>query len=84
MKSTQEILKETRAALPALTNATAKKNAALEAIAMRLIAEQDEILAANRDDIEAAKDKYGEVMMDRLTLTEDRYFVQIFRRTTCA
>ncbi len=72
MKNTQEILKETRAALPALTNATAKKNAALEAIAVRLIAEQDEILAANRDDIEAAKDKYGEVMMDRLTLTEDR------------
>ena len=72
MKNTQDILRETRAALPALTNATEKKNAALEAIAVRLVAEQDEILAANREDIEAAKSKYGEVMMDRLTLTEER------------
>jgi glutamate-5-semialdehyde dehydrogenase len=72
MKNTQDILRETRAALPALTNATEKKNAALEAIAMRLVQEQDEILAANREDIEAAKSKYGEVMMDRLTLTEER------------
>ena len=72
MKNTQDILRETRAALPALTNATEKKNAALEAIARRLVAEQDEILAANREDMEAAKSKYGEVMMDRLTLTEER------------
>ena len=72
MKNTQAILRETRAALPALTNATEKKNAALEAIARRLAAEQDAILAANREDIEAAKSKYGEVMMDRLTLTEER------------
>ena len=72
MKNTQDILRETRAALPALTNATDKKNAALEAIAVRLVAEQDEILAANREDIEAAKSKYGDVMMDRLTLTKER------------
>ena len=72
MKNTQVILRETRAALPALTNATDKKNAALEAIAVRLVAEQDEILAANREDIEAAKSKYGDVMMDRLTLTKER------------
>ena len=72
MKNTQAILRETSAALPALTNATEKKNAALEAIARRLAAEQDAILAANREDIEAAKSKYGEVMMDRLTLTEER------------
>ena len=72
MKNTQDILRETRAALPALTNATDKKNAALEAIAVRLVAEQDEILAANREDIQAAKSKYGDVMMDRLTLTEER------------
>ena len=72
MKNTQLILRETRAALPALTNATEKKNAALEAIALRLVAEQDAILAANREDIEAARSKYGEVMMDRLTLTEER------------
>ena len=72
MKNTQLILRETGAALPALTNATEKKNAALEAIALRLVAEQDAILAANREDIEAARSKYGEVMMDRLTLTEER------------
>ncbi|MBR4474814.1 MAG: glutamate-5-semialdehyde dehydrogenase [Oscillospiraceae bacterium] len=72
MKNTQDMLRETRAALPALTGATEKKNAALEAIARRLVAEQDAILSANREDIEAAKSKYGEVMMDRLTLNEER------------
>lgn len=72
MKTTQEILKETKAALPLLTASKERKNAALLAIADRLIAEQDEILAANRLDVEGAKDRYGDVMMDRLTLTPAR------------
>ncbi len=72
MKATHDILLETRAALPALTGARERKNAALEAIAARLLSERESILAANRLDVEAAKEKYGSVMIDRLTLTEAR------------
>ena len=72
MKATHDILLETRAALPALTGARERKNAALEAIAARLLSERESILAANRQDVEAAKEKYGSVMIDRLTLTEAR------------
>ena len=72
MRKTHDILVETRAALPALTASRERKNAALEAIACRLVAEQEEILAANRADVEAAADKYGDVMIDRLTLTPAR------------
>ena len=72
MKKTHDILVETKAALPALTASKERKNAALEAIAVRLLSEQDEILAANREDVEASRSKYGEVMIDRLTLTPDR------------
>ena len=72
MKSTHEILLETRTALPALTASKERKNAALNAVAERLIAEQDQILVANREDLEASREHYGEVMMDRLTLTSDR------------
>ena len=72
MRKTHDILVETRAALPALTASKERKNAALEAIACRLLSEQEDILAANRADVEASKDKYGEVMIDRLTLTPER------------
>jgi glutamate-5-semialdehyde dehydrogenase len=72
MRKTHDILVETKAALPALTASKERKNAALEAIACRLITEQDAILAANRADVEASRSKYGEVMIDRLTLTPDR------------
>ena len=72
MKSTHEILLETRTALPALTASKERKNAALNAVAERLIAAQDQILAANREDLEASREHYGEVMMDRLTLTSER------------
>ena len=72
MRKTHDILVETRAALPALTASRNRKNAALEAIAKRLISEQKSILAANREDVEASRNKYGEVMIDRLTLTPER------------
>ena len=72
MKATHDILVETRAALPALTGARERKNAALQAIAARLLSERESILTANRLDVEAAKEKYGSVMIDRLTLTEAR------------
>jgi len=72
MKNTHEILLETKKALPALTASKEKKNAALEAIAKRLIAEKDDILMANAEDVAAAREHLGDVMIDRLTLTEAR------------
>ena len=51
---------------------TEQKNAALEAMAASLEAEQDKILAANDLDLEAAKDHISEVMLDRLRLTKER------------
>ena len=51
---------------------TEQKNAALEAMAAALEAEQDKILAANALDLEAAKGHISEVMLDRLRLTKER------------
>ena len=72
MKKTHDILVETKSALPALTASRERKNLALQAIADRLLVEQDAILEANRADVESAKDRYGDVMIDRLTLTPER------------
>ena len=72
MRATHDILLETRAALPLLTGASNKKNAALAAIADRLISEQENILSANREDLDAARERYGGVMLDRLALTPER------------
>ena len=72
MRSTQEILVATKNALPALTASRERKNQALLAIAERLVVEQDRILEANRADVEAARERYGDVMIDRLTLTPER------------
>ena len=72
MRKTHDILLETRAALPTLTASRERKNAALLAIAERLLSEQGEILASNREDLDASRDRYGEVMLDRLTLTPER------------
>ena len=55
------------------TAGTAKKNAALAAIADMLTARQDEWLAANAEDVAAAKEAgMRPAMLDRLTLTPDR------------
>ncbi|MBE6932202.1 MAG: glutamate-5-semialdehyde dehydrogenase [Ruminococcaceae bacterium] len=51
---------------------TAQKNEALLAMADALLAQQDKILAANALDMEAAKDKVSDVMLDRLRLTPER------------
>ncbi len=72
MKTTHSILVEAKSALPALTASRERKNLALQAIAERLLSEQDAILEANRADVEAAGDRYGAVMIDRLTLTPAR------------
>ena len=55
------------------TAGTAKKNAALAAIAEILTARQDEWLAANAEDVAAAKEAgMRPAMLDRLTLTPER------------
>ena len=55
------------------TAGTAKKNAALEAIAAILTQRQDEWLAANAQDIAAAKESgMRPAMLDRLALTPER------------
>ena len=51
---------------------TEAKNAALEAMAAALEAEQDAILAANALDLEAARGTVSDVMLDRLLLTPAR------------
>ncbi len=64
-----------RAALCKSALATAsndEKNRALTEMAAALIAHTDEILAANRADIEAGKSTISSVMIDRLTLTKAR------------
>ncbi len=71
--TTIDILKLSRLAWPALRAAsTEAKNAALNAMADALIGRQDSILAANVLDMEAAKGKISEVMLDRLKLTQAR------------
>ena len=73
MRETREILKAAKAAAPALAAASAEtKNAALTAIANRLLSEQDAILSANAEDMERAKETLGAVMSDRLLLTPER------------
>ena len=71
--TTLDILRAARAAWPALQKAdTAKKNAALGAMADALIDRQADILAANDLDMAAAQGKISEVMLDRLKLTGAR------------
>ena len=72
MRNTTDILKETKAAQPVLALSKDKKNEALKAIAERLISEKDKILAANAEDVEAAREHLGDVMIDRQTLTGKR------------
>ena len=61
------------ASYPLSTAGTAKKNAALEAIARVLTDHQDAWLAANAEDVAAAKEAgMRPAMLDRLTLTPER------------
>ena len=71
--TTQDILIRAKAAAPFLAQAgTEAKNAALHAMARRLIEDTDGILAANDRDMDAARGKISEVMLDRLKLTPAR------------
>ena len=51
---------------------TAQKNRALYAMADALLANQDQILSANEEDLEQAKSSISTVMLDRLRLTPAR------------
>ena len=71
--TTREILQSARASWPRLAAAdAAAKNAALEAMAARLLAGEADILAANELDVAAARGHISDVMIDRLRLTPDR------------
>ena len=71
--TTREILQTARASWPRLAAAdAAAKNAALEAMAARLLAGEADILAANELDVAAARGHISDVMIDRLRLTSDR------------
>ncbi|MBQ6680235.1 MAG: glutamate-5-semialdehyde dehydrogenase [Lachnospiraceae bacterium] len=72
MRSTEEILRAAKAALPALLADRNRKTAALYSAADRLILEQDAILQANAEDVEAAKEHLSSVMIDRLRLDPAR------------
>jgi len=72
MKATHDILLEAKAAAGEFRASAEQKTAALEAAARSLISHSGEILEANRLDVEASREKLGDVMIDRLTLTKER------------
>ena len=71
--TTQEILQAAQGAKMPLALADADtKNAALESMAVALIAASDKILEANQRDLDAARGRVSDVMLDRLALTPSR------------
>ncbi len=73
MKTTLEIMKETRAAKSRIMTApTEDKNRILSEMARCLREHTAEILSANELDVEAARGRISDVMIDRLRLTEAR------------
>ncbi|MCR4621535.1 MAG: glutamate-5-semialdehyde dehydrogenase [Clostridiales bacterium] len=73
MRQTSDIIRAAKAAAPVLAAASSgQKNLALEKIALRLLSEQENILRANKADIEASRDRLGQVMIDRLSLNPQR------------
>ena len=71
--TTQEILHAAQSARTPLALADADtKNAALEAMAVALVAAMDDILTANQNDLKAARGRVSDVMLDRLALTPSR------------
>jgi len=73
MSTTQEQLALARSAKKSINTATtALKNQALEAMANQLLKATKAILTANQVDMEAARGKISEVMLDRLFLDQER------------
>ena len=74
-KTTVELCKKAKAAAPAVAAlSTDEKNAALAAMADNLLAHEQDILAANRKDLDSARGTISNVMMDRLMLDHDRIY----------
>ena len=73
MTSTQAIFEKVQKVKKTINTATtAEKNLALEEMAKQLWLSRIDILAANELDMEVAKGKISDVMLDRLYLDEDR------------
>ena len=73
METTQEQLRLARSAKKSINTAdTALKNQALDAMARQLLKATEEILTANQVDMEVARGKISEVMLDRLFLDQER------------
>ncbi|MDU4524298.1 MAG: glutamate-5-semialdehyde dehydrogenase [Streptococcus parasanguinis] len=73
MGTTQEQLALAKSAKKSINTAsTALKNQALEAMASQLLKATEAILVANQIDMEAARGKISEVMLDRLFLDKER------------
>ena len=70
--TTQEILTRAKAAAAAPWLESAQKNEALLRMADALEQNQEEILSANRQDVEAARGTVSDVMLDRLALSAER------------
>ena len=71
--TTREILEQAVTAKIAINSAdTETKNKALANMADELLAHTDAILEANKQDVEAAKGKISDVMIDRLMLDAGR------------
>ena len=71
--TTQELLRQAKAAKPRLAALTSQeKNQALLAMAQALVEHTDAILAANGEDLAAAKGTMSDVMLDRLALDAGR------------
>lgn len=73
MKTTAEILREAASArTPAASLTAEQKNGALLAMADALEKDAEDILSANRGDVERAKGHISDVMIDRLALDKKR------------
>ena len=70
--TTQEILTRAKGAAAAPWLESAQKNEALLRMADALEQNQEEILSANRQDVEAARGTVSDVMLDRLALSAER------------
>ncbi len=71
--TTQELLKQAKSATGQMSLLTTKqKNDALLAMANALLEQSDRILAANQEDLTAARGTVSEVMLDRLALDKSR------------
>ncbi|MDD6965898.1 MAG: glutamate-5-semialdehyde dehydrogenase [Firmicutes bacterium] len=69
----QQMLSAAKAAKKTVSRlSTQQKNDALEAMAQALLDRQEEILAANQLDLQAAQGHISDVMLDRLRLTPER------------